>query len=271
MPGATQIFGGPRYQARKDHREVAIDILPYLRGRVSVSKRMIGTFSALPEVLTFINAQEAQKFAFLGTSCPDHFVRTKIRPMYVPWNPEDDLQSLRKAIDEALAQYRKDYAHYYQQHAKPEDPAMRDASPTVVLIPGIGMFSFGKSKTESRITGEFYVNAIHVMEGASALRLAHRLRFCRKRVRRRRALCSRSIATTSRCRPRRHFVLNTGRSKRPSSAASRRRRNSAATSCSWLAEAVASDEKWFAWAQGEERMWWSPIVIWQAQRNRPNW
>ena len=98
-----QIFGGPRYQARKDHREVAIDILPYLRGRVSVSKRMIGTFSALPEVLTFINAQEAQKFAFLGTSCPDHFVRTKIRPMYVPWNPEDDLQSLRKAIDEALS------------------------------------------------------------------------------------------------------------------------------------------------------------------------
>jgi rhamnose utilization protein RhaD (predicted bifunctional aldolase and dehydrogenase)/NAD(P)-dependent dehydrogenase (short-subunit alcohol dehydrogenase family) len=164
-----QIFGGPRYQARKDYRELAIDILPYLRGRVSVSKRMIGTFSALPEVLTFINSKEAQKFAFLGTSCPDHFVRTKIRPMYVPWNPEEDLQSLRKAIDEALAQYRRDYAHYYQQHAKPEDPAMRDASPTVVLIPGIGMFSFGKSKTESRITGEFYVNAIHVMEGASAL------------------------------------------------------------------------------------------------------
>jgi rhamnose utilization protein RhaD (predicted bifunctional aldolase and dehydrogenase)/NAD(P)-dependent dehydrogenase (short-subunit alcohol dehydrogenase family) len=164
-----QIFGGPRYQARKDYRELAIDILPYLRGRVSVSKRMIGTFSVLPEVLTFINSKEAQKFAFLGTSCPDHFVRTKIRPMYVPWNPEEDLQSLRKAIDEALAQYRRDYAHYYQQHAKPEDPAMRDASPTVVLIPGIGMFSFGKSKTESRITGEFYVNAIHVMEGASAL------------------------------------------------------------------------------------------------------
>jgi rhamnose utilization protein RhaD (predicted bifunctional aldolase and dehydrogenase)/NAD(P)-dependent dehydrogenase (short-subunit alcohol dehydrogenase family) len=164
-----QIFGGPRYQARNDYREVAIDILPYLRGRVSVSKRMIGTFSALPEVLTFINAREAQKFAFLGTSCPDHFVRTKIRPMYVHWNPEDDLQSLRKAIDEALTQYRKDYAHYYRQHAKAEDPAMRDASPTVVLIPGIGMFSFGKSKTESRITGEFYVNAIHVMEGASAL------------------------------------------------------------------------------------------------------
>ncbi len=164
-----QIFGGARYQARKDYREAAIDIMPYVRGRVSVSKRMIGTFSGLPEVLTFINSNEAQRFAFLGTSCPDHFVRTKIRPMYVSWNPEEDLQSLRKAIDEALAQYRKDYALYYRHHAKAEDPAMRDASPTVVLIPGIGMFSFGKSKTESRITGEFYVNAIHVMEGASAL------------------------------------------------------------------------------------------------------
>jgi rhamnose utilization protein RhaD (predicted bifunctional aldolase and dehydrogenase)/NAD(P)-dependent dehydrogenase (short-subunit alcohol dehydrogenase family) len=164
-----RIFGGARYQPRKDYRELAIDIFPYLRGRVSVAKRMIGTFTGLPEVLAFINSTDAQKFAFLGTSCPDHFVRTKIRPLYVPWNPEEDLAGLRKAIDDALAQYRKEYALYYGHHAKPGDPEMRDASPTVVLIPGIGMFSFGKSKTESRITGEFYVNAIHVMEGASAL------------------------------------------------------------------------------------------------------
>ena len=164
-----RVFGGARYQPRKDYRELAIDIFPYLRGRVSVAKRMIGTFTALPEVLNFINSTEAQKFAFLGTSCPDHFVRTKIRPLYVPWNPEEDLAGLRPAIDNSLAQYRNEYALYYEQHAKPGDPAMRDASPTVVLIPGIGMFSFGKNKTESRITGEFYVNAIHVMEGASAL------------------------------------------------------------------------------------------------------
>ncbi len=155
-------------------------------------------------------------------------MRTKIRPMYVPWNPEDDLQSLRKAIDEALAQYRKDYAHYYRQYAKPEDPAMRDASPTVVLIPGIGMFSFGKSKTESRITGEFYVNAIHVMEGASALESGAPPAVLPQAGRPRRARCSRSIATTLLCRPRRHFVLSTGRSKRPSCAVSRRRRSSAA-------------------------------------------
>jgi rhamnose utilization protein RhaD (predicted bifunctional aldolase and dehydrogenase)/NAD(P)-dependent dehydrogenase (short-subunit alcohol dehydrogenase family) len=163
------IFGGSRFQPRKDQRELALDIMPYVRGRVSVNKRMIGTFTDMPEVLTFINSNDAQRFAFLGTSCPDHFVRTKIRPMYVQWNPADDLVSLRKAIEEALAQYRKEYAAYYTHHAKPEDPAMRDANPTVVLIPGIGMFSFGKNKTESRITGEFYVNAIHVMEGASAL------------------------------------------------------------------------------------------------------
>jgi rhamnose utilization protein RhaD (predicted bifunctional aldolase and dehydrogenase)/NAD(P)-dependent dehydrogenase (short-subunit alcohol dehydrogenase family) len=165
----NEIFGGARYQARNDYRELAIDIFPYVRGRVSVSKRMIGTFTALPEVFAFINSKDAERFAFLGTSCPDHFIRTKIRPMYVHWDPAEDLASLRQAIDEALAQYRKEYALYYRHHAKPADPAMRDASPTVVLIPGIGMFSFGKSKTESRITGEFYVNAIHVMEGASAL------------------------------------------------------------------------------------------------------
>jgi rhamnose utilization protein RhaD (predicted bifunctional aldolase and dehydrogenase) len=164
-----QVFGGALYQPRADHRERALDIMPFVRGRVSVNKRMIGTFTDLPEVLTFINSTDAHRFAFLGTSCPDHFVRTKIRPMYVPWNPADDLTTLRSAIDESLAQYRKDYADYYTHHAKPEDPAMRDANPTVVLIPGIGMFSFGKNKTESRITGEFYVNAIHVMEGASSL------------------------------------------------------------------------------------------------------
>jgi rhamnose utilization protein RhaD (predicted bifunctional aldolase and dehydrogenase)/NAD(P)-dependent dehydrogenase (short-subunit alcohol dehydrogenase family) len=163
------IFGGARFQPRKGQRELALDIMPYVRGRVSVNKRMIGTFTDLPEVLTFIDSNDAQRFAFLGTSCPDHFVRTKIRPMYVQWDPETDVASLRKAIDEALVQYRKEYAAYYTHHAKPEDPAMRDANPTVVLIPGVGMFSFGKNKTESRITGEFYVNAIHVMEGASAL------------------------------------------------------------------------------------------------------
>src|ERR1700761_146420 len=108
-----KIFGGPRHQPRADAHELAIDIFPYLRGRISAARRMIGTFTALDDVLTFVNSQDAERFSFLGTSCPDHFVRTKIRPMYVPWNPEGDIATLRPAIDEALAKYRKDYAAYY--------------------------------------------------------------------------------------------------------------------------------------------------------------
>ena len=89
--------------------------------------------------------------------------------MYVPWDPAGDLGTLKKKIEEALVRYRGEYVQYYQAHTQPGSPAMRDPNPTVVLIPGIGMFSFGKNKPESRITGEFYLNAIHVMEGASAL------------------------------------------------------------------------------------------------------
>jgi rhamnose utilization protein RhaD (predicted bifunctional aldolase and dehydrogenase)/NAD(P)-dependent dehydrogenase (short-subunit alcohol dehydrogenase family) len=163
------IFGGAARQTRADHQSAAIDIFPFLRGRVSANKRLIGTYSDLPEVLQFVNSADAQKLAFLGTSCPDHFIRTKIRPLYVTCDPAGDVASLRQAIDAALSRYREEYAKYYAKHALPESPAMRDANPTVVLIPGIGMFSFGKNKAESRITGEFYVNAIHVMQGASAL------------------------------------------------------------------------------------------------------
>ena len=163
------IFGAELTRQRKDHRDLAVDIFPYLRGRISAQKRVIGDFTDLPEVQSFVNSSYAERFAFLGTSCPDHFVRTKIRPLYVPWKAQDDISELRRQIDRALAEYRKEYADYYNQHAKADSPAMRDPNPTVVLIPGIGMFSFGKSKAEARITGEFYVNAIHVMEGASAL------------------------------------------------------------------------------------------------------
>ncbi len=163
------IFGAELTPQRKNHRDLAVDIFPYLRGRISAQKRVIGDFTDLPEVQSFVNSSYAERFAFLGTSCPDHFVRTKIRPLYVAWKPQDDMAQLRRQIDRALAAYREEYANYYNQHAKQDSPAMRDPNPTVVLIPGIGMFSFGKSKAEARITGEFYVNAIHVMEGASGL------------------------------------------------------------------------------------------------------
>ena len=164
-----KIFGGALQAARENHRELAIDIFPYLRGRLSAQKRVIGHFTDLPEVQSFVNSYDAERFAFLGTSCPDHFIRTKIRPLYVPWKADEDLKQLHGRIDQALVAYRQEYARYYSEWAKPDSPGMRDANPTVVLIPGLGMFSFGKSKAEARITGEFYVNAIHVMEGASAL------------------------------------------------------------------------------------------------------
>ncbi|MGB7190120.1 MAG: bifunctional rhamnulose-1-phosphate aldolase/short-chain dehydrogenase, partial [Acidobacteriaceae bacterium] len=163
------IFGGAVAEPREDRKELAIELLPILRGSVSQQKRMIGSWSDAPDVLRFVNAKDSAALAHLGTSCPDHFIRTKIRPLSVPAAPGDDLAALKKKIDETLEHYRAEYAAYYRRHALPDSPAMRDPNPTVVLIPGIGMFSFGKSKTESRIVGEFYANAIHVMEGATAL------------------------------------------------------------------------------------------------------
>jgi rhamnose utilization protein RhaD (predicted bifunctional aldolase and dehydrogenase)/NAD(P)-dependent dehydrogenase (short-subunit alcohol dehydrogenase family) len=163
------LFGGAQTSTLENQAELAIDIFPFLRGRVSAGQRAIGSFSRLPEVLRFVNSEEAAQLAHLGTSCPDHFIRTKIRPLFVCWEPSNNLRGLRDRIVAALANYREEYRHYYESFAVPDSPAMRDANPTVVLIPGIGMFSFGKNKTEARITGEFYTNAIHVMEGATAL------------------------------------------------------------------------------------------------------
>ena len=165
----ANLFGGNHVSTLENHRSLADQIFPFLRGRVSSERRLIGNFNDLPEVLRFVNSAEAKHLAHLGTSCPDHFIRTKIRPLFVPWSPVAGLSGLREAIGGALQKYREEYAAYYSSFTLPESPKMRDANPTVVLIPGIGMFSFGKSKTEARITGEFYTNAIHVMEGATAL------------------------------------------------------------------------------------------------------
>jgi rhamnose utilization protein RhaD (predicted bifunctional aldolase and dehydrogenase)/NAD(P)-dependent dehydrogenase (short-subunit alcohol dehydrogenase family) len=165
----TGLFGGARHEALHNRRDLALDIFPFLRGRVSSVRRFIGNFSDLPEVLRFVNSRDAEALAHLGTSCPDHFIRTKVRPLFVPWQPGSGTQGLREKIDSALQNYRQEYAEYYKSFAQPDSPAIRDANPTVVLIPGIGMFSFGKNKTEARLTGEFYTNAIHVMEGATSL------------------------------------------------------------------------------------------------------
>jgi rhamnose utilization protein RhaD (predicted bifunctional aldolase and dehydrogenase)/NAD(P)-dependent dehydrogenase (short-subunit alcohol dehydrogenase family) len=165
-------FGGALTKTREDpaaRAAIAASIMPRLRGAVSRKERWIGSFSDLPQVLDFVNSAHAERLAHLGTSCPDHFIRTKIRPMFIKWNPAGDPAEIPELIETALETYRAEYAAYYTRHAVPDSPAARDASPTVVLIPGVGMFSFGKNKPESRITGEFYINAIGVMQGAGAL------------------------------------------------------------------------------------------------------
>ncbi len=162
-------FGGEAQPARADRREPAAQIAPFLRGRISAKQRFIANFSDAPDVLEFVDSAHARELAYLGTSCPDHFIRTKIRPMFVPWGADEDLDALKRQIDCSLAEYRDQYRAYYRAFATQDSPALRDPSPAVVLIPGLGMFSFGKNKTEARIVGEFYTNAIHVMDGASAL------------------------------------------------------------------------------------------------------
>jgi rhamnose utilization protein RhaD (predicted bifunctional aldolase and dehydrogenase)/NAD(P)-dependent dehydrogenase (short-subunit alcohol dehydrogenase family) len=162
-------FGGGKVQTREDRAAIALKIMPHLRGAVSRKQRWIGGFTDTPQVLDFVNSAHAEQLAHLGTSCPDHFIRTKIRPMYLPWDPAGDASELDQIIELSLETYRAEYGEYYAAHALKDSPAIRDASPTVVLVPGVGMFSFGKNKTESRITGEFYINAIGVMQGAGSL------------------------------------------------------------------------------------------------------
>jgi rhamnose utilization protein RhaD (predicted bifunctional aldolase and dehydrogenase)/NAD(P)-dependent dehydrogenase (short-subunit alcohol dehydrogenase family) len=162
-------FGGAKAKSREDRKEIALKIFPQLRGAVSRKQRWIGSYSELPQVLDFVNSSHAEDLAHLGTSCPDHFIRTKIRPMFIQWDPASDPKELPGLIETSLETYRAEYGDYYKAHALPDSPAIRDASPTVVLMPGVGMFTFGKNKTESRLTGEFYINAIGVMQGAGAL------------------------------------------------------------------------------------------------------
>jgi len=165
----SKSFAGAKYKPHEQRQAIAVKLMPFLRGSVSTGQRMIGSFTDIPEVLEFINSHSAKELAYLGTSCPDHFIRTKIRPLFVGWDQNGDASQIESVAKAAMETYRAEYASYYQQHALKDSPAMRHANPTVVLVPGVGMFSFGKNKAEARITGEFYVNAIHVMEGAGHL------------------------------------------------------------------------------------------------------
>jgi rhamnulose-1-phosphate aldolase/alcohol dehydrogenase len=165
-------FGGQKYGSLDEARRHTIfaEILPWLRGQVSQHKRFVGTVQEDATILRFVGSVDAPRLAELGTSCPDHFLRTKIKPLYVDWNPQaEDVAALKQKLSAGLEQYRKDYAAYYQQHKHADSPAMRDPNPTVILIPGLGMIAWGKDKSESRVTAEFYNCAVEVMRGAEAI------------------------------------------------------------------------------------------------------
>jgi len=168
--GDGKAFGGAKYQTRDDRHAVLAQILPWLRGQVSQQKRFIGTVQDDEKILRFVNSADAPRLAELGTSCPDHFLRTKIKPLYVDWNPQsEEVAALKKKLAEGLEKYRADYAAYYERCKHANSPAMRDPNPTVVLIPGLGMVAWGKDKSESRVTAEFYNCAVEVMRGAEAI------------------------------------------------------------------------------------------------------
>ena len=165
-------FGGQRYAALgADEREaVLVELLPALRGMISQQSRFIGTVQADEAILRFVNSRDAARLAELGTSCPDHFLRTKIKPLYVDWDPQrKDIEALLAKLKSGLTRYRQDYADYYNAHKQADSPAMRDPNPTVILIPGIGMIAWGKNKSESRVTAEFYNCAVEVMRGAETV------------------------------------------------------------------------------------------------------
>jgi rhamnulose-1-phosphate aldolase/alcohol dehydrogenase len=170
MQGAA--FGGSRVEAlsRADRRNVAAKLLPAVRKHISASEHKIGHFTDAPAVLEFVNSRDLKALAALGTSCPDHFLRTKIRPLVLPYDPTSrNLEEVIASLDTTLADYRADYAAYYERCKHPNSPAMRDPNAVIYLAPGVGMLSFARDKSTARIASEFYVNAINVMRGSTSV------------------------------------------------------------------------------------------------------
>ncbi|MEU1444502.1 bifunctional aldolase/short-chain dehydrogenase [Streptomyces mirabilis] len=171
--GKAEPFGpvvegyAPLESARR--RERAAALAPYVRALASQDKPQVGHFTDSDVVLDFLASAEHPRLAALGTSCPDHFLRTKVRPLVLDLPPTVELDAAIARLKELHGEYREEYAAYYQRHADADSPAMRGADPAIVLIPGVGMFSFGKDKQTARVAGEFYVNAINVMRGAEAV------------------------------------------------------------------------------------------------------
>lgn len=168
------VFGGARLEPlQKESRlNQAATLAPILRGLCSGYSRMVGHFTDDDRVLEFINSKDLQRLAPMGTSCPDHFLRTKICPLVLTLTPEENLLDAHGVSEKLLPQfeaYRKMYAEYYEKHKHPNSPSLRDPNPVVILYPGIGMFTFAKDKQTARVAAEFYINAINVMKGAEAI------------------------------------------------------------------------------------------------------
>jgi rhamnulose-1-phosphate aldolase/alcohol dehydrogenase len=162
IPGSEALAAAERHQR-------AAALFPVLRGLCSTDAPQVGHYTDTEVVLDFVSRSKHPALAALGTSCPDHFLRTKVRPMVLDLAPTAPLEEVAERLGELHAAYREDYQAYYRRHAGPDSPPMRGADPAIVLVPGVGMFSFGRDKQTARVAGEFYVNAINVMAGAEAV------------------------------------------------------------------------------------------------------
>ncbi len=168
------VFGGQKVASlpKEKRLEKAAQLMPLLRGLCSSENRMIGHFSDSDVVLEYINSNDLERLAPMGTSCPDHFLRTKIQPLVLTLDAEEDLEDTEAVLaklEPAFEQYRAEYKAYYDSCKRDNSPAMRDPNPVIIIYPGVGMFSFAKNKQTTRVASEFYINAINVMRGAEAI------------------------------------------------------------------------------------------------------
>lgn len=169
-----QVFGGQKVESlpADERKNKAAQLMPLLRGLASSENRMVGHFTDSDVVLEYINSNDLERLAPLGTSCPDHFLRTKIQPLVLTLDKNEDLSDSKVILEKLnplFEQYRQEYKEYYETCKHPNSPAMRDPNPVIIIYPGVGMFSFSKDKQTTRVANEFYVNAINVMRGAEAI------------------------------------------------------------------------------------------------------
>ncbi|MBD0831862.1 bifunctional aldolase/short-chain dehydrogenase [Aestuariibaculum sediminum] len=168
------VFGGQKVKSlpQEERQEKAAQLMPLLRGLCSSENRMIGHFSDNDVVMEYINSNDLERLAPMGTSCPDHFLRTKIQPLVLTLDPNENLSDSKGVLEKlkpAFEKYRQEYADYYNTCKRDNSPAMRDPNPVIIIYPGVGMFSFAKNKQTTRVASEFYINAINVMRGAEAI------------------------------------------------------------------------------------------------------